>query len=310
MTSTRGDVHSTGPSPSYAQYARGPDDCQGNSLVSFKHHKRPATILVFENCIEYHPSTIGKLPSSYKPEHRGSIKEFSKRSRFRLFTILAKLRNLSQVRPMFVTLTYHWGFCDSYKKYKTDLHTFLTALRRYNENIQYIWRLEFQQRGAPHYHFILFSDTIQSHADMLKLEVFISSTWHSIADPTSIAHEKYGCSVKRIHDYSGACRYLSKYVAKVHPGVISPIGTKHWGCSHNLPFEIKEMYEISDSKVHSLCVHIRRWMLQSGSITEHSANFITDEKPFVLFIRPEVFDQLIIEWNPGLFRSNEVITPR
>jgi hypothetical protein len=62
-----------------------------------------------------------------------------------------------------------------------------------------------------------------------------SNHWHSIADPTSDAHAKYGFQCSHITNYRHACSYVAKYVAKVSDEREFPYTGRRWAASYNLP---------------------------------------------------------------------------
>lgn len=85
---------------------------------------------------------------------RGVVRGFSAKSRFRLLKGMACIDYEAAGLPVFLSLTYHedWGGPGQWKE---DLNCFIVGLRRKWPMVWGIWKLEFQKRGAPHYHFIL-----------------------------------------------------------------------------------------------------------------------------------------------------------
>jgi hypothetical protein len=89
---------------------------------------------------------------------RGAVKHFSSKSRMRLVRLCA---NNSEKFRYFVTLTYH-RLMQNGRLAKKHLNRFLTSLRRCGVNL-YIWVLEFQERGAIHFHVWLGEHDIESN---------------------------------------------------------------------------------------------------------------------------------------------------
>jgi hypothetical protein len=81
---------------------------------------------------------------------RSKIVRFSKRSARRLRHVV---RNTEDIWKAFITLTYPENFPSNGRKVKAHLNTFLQYLRR--KRIKTVWILEFQSRGAPHFHIIV-----------------------------------------------------------------------------------------------------------------------------------------------------------
>jgi len=94
-------------------------------------------------------SALGKSGGA----HRGIVTDFSANSRRRM---LRKLARIAPKRVVFVTLTYPERYPDPHKA-KAHLRAFLERIRRRYPQASGIWRLEFQERGAPHFH-ILFCE--------------------------------------------------------------------------------------------------------------------------------------------------------
>jgi hypothetical protein len=84
---------------------------------------------------------------------RGYIKGFSKNSRRRLLEMIASVKRDADL-PNFMTLTYPANF-PTVERAKRDLKVFLQRLDRAYPGSGYIWKLEPQERGAPHYHLLV-----------------------------------------------------------------------------------------------------------------------------------------------------------
>jgi hypothetical protein len=81
---------------------------------------------------------------------RNKISLFSKASRRRLLFVS---RNSGHYIKSQLCLTYHCSMPVDGKEMKRQLNTFLTRCRQKYTDIKYLWVLEFQQRGVPHFHF-------------------------------------------------------------------------------------------------------------------------------------------------------------
>ena len=159
---------------------------------------------------------------------RGTVSEFSHASRRRLLRLLATLDPAQKYA--FLTLTYPADFPDV-ENAKTHLRAFYKRLKRKNDSLAAIWRLEFQRRGAPHFHLILMNWEYIPQYGLLEF-------WQEVT----------GAEVKLLDirmvqgDPQTALRYAAKYSAKrstyldnsaylaAHPN--TNIG-RHWG-SYNL----------------------------------------------------------------------------
>jgi len=89
---------------------------------------------------------------------RGECKGFSDDSRRRLIQRMAQW-NLSGLYCAFITLTYPIIYSEDWHVWKRDLETYVKRLeRKYPHMVGCCWRVEFQKRGAPHFHLIVAFD--------------------------------------------------------------------------------------------------------------------------------------------------------
>lgn len=177
-----------------------------------------------------------KKSQDYSPPTRkkGDIKGLSKDSRRRLIKRVNKVDYQNREMPYWVTLTYPKRFPTEGKEYKADLDTFLKRLKRKFGDVEYIWRLEFQKRGAPHYHLILFLPEWEGKINYLRK--WVSKSWYEVAqrfwDEKDEKHLKAGTNCKRIKNYRQLISYVSKYMGKCDDQVTGNPG-RVWGASTN-----------------------------------------------------------------------------
>ena len=139
---------------------------------------------------------------------RGKIKIFSRASRKRLFE---ELHKLIFETVTFITLTYPEDFPVTSKIYKAHLKEFRRRIEVKWGKISAFWRLEFQKRGAPHYHIMFFDCPPFDHFE-------ISWVWKCVTHTWDMAHELLGANVRLITDGRQErliAFYVGKYIAKV-----------------------------------------------------------------------------------------------
>jgi hypothetical protein len=156
---------------------------------------------------------------------RGEIEAMSKGSRMRLLKLMHKLEYKSVTM---VTLTYPAKFTKSGRKTKAHLKAFRRKFESKWGKVKALWRLEFQSRGAPHYHIIYLDCPFIPIGE-------VSRIWYDIVKSKDENHLKNGVDLKRIHDASQQkliMHYVSKYIAKVQKdvtyGEFTEIG-RWWG---------------------------------------------------------------------------------
>ncbi len=153
------------------------------------------------------------------------IHGFSYQSARRL-TLL--VRNTADLWTGFVTLTYPKKFTNDGRAVKRHINAFCTFLRR--KKIAYIWVLEFQKRGAPHFHFLV-------SGFISKTE--LSMRWFEIVGSGDPAHLKSGTNVKAVKNPDHVGAYMASYMTKLEdhghnqkavPGAYFHVG-RFWGAS-------------------------------------------------------------------------------
>lgn len=133
---------------------------------------------------------------------RGVIREFTRASRMRLIKQTARL---SAKRAVFLTLTYPERFPDA-PAAKQHLRAFMERIRRRYPKTSAIWRLELQQRGAPHFHLILF--------DLPYIPFKLVRSWWSDIIAEYIDDYQPRIRIELVRSRNGVMHYVSKYCAK------------------------------------------------------------------------------------------------
>lgn len=149
------------------------------------------------------------LSGKYGGGTRGSVTTFSAHSRRRM---LRKLARIAPKRVVFVTLTYPERYPDPAQA-KNHLRAFFERIRRRFPQSSGIWRMEFQERGAPHFH-ILFCEL--PFIPFSELRRWWSEIIHDFVD----GHLPR-VRIEKIKSRRGAFYYCAKYCAKMDtPGVV------------------------------------------------------------------------------------------
>lgn len=180
--------------------------------IDEKLKKRPTLKLEFQG--KFVAAAI-RYPSDrkYKRGIRGKITGFSPGSRVRLFDLVHRL-DVTR-KPIFVTLTYGEDYPNA-ETAKEHLRILFERIRRRVPGmvVSGVWRMEFQKRGAPHFHIIFFD---LPFIDKLTWQYW----WEEIT-----GHPEPFTRVERVKSHKSLMSYISKYIAKVDKaektGFISP----------------------------------------------------------------------------------------
>jgi hypothetical protein len=191
-----------------------------NCLLTVKVYQRD--VKIYFSALNL-PKFIPEPEKEKRRAKRSKIVKFSKRSAKNL---KHQIRNSENTWKVFITLTYPENFPSNGKETKAHLNVFLQYLRR--KEIKYAWVLEFQSRGAPHYH-IIASDFIHKE-DLSKI-------WYRIVGSGDEKHLKAGTQIEAIKSKGHLYGYLSNYIKKLDqktpPEGFENVG-RFWGASRNL----------------------------------------------------------------------------
>lgn len=169
---------------------------------------------------------------------RGTVQMFSPKSASRL-TRLA--RNADPALVSQFCLTYHQALPDGVTC-KKHLDAWLKVLRRAAPGVGYLWILEFQTRGVPHFHVWLTAPFSES------LWKSLGAAWNRIAEPSSPEH-LWWHTEPRVDPRTGKLQrsmlnwemngagYLRKYMSKLAQKCV-PEGFgwcgRFWGATRDL----------------------------------------------------------------------------
>jgi hypothetical protein len=189
---------------------------------------------------------------------RGQIKEWSRKSRMALKCALAELDRDALAKSIFITLTYPGEFPapDDHGVYKQHLRVFLQSLiREYGKGVAGVWKLEFQQRDAAHYHLLITGFA----GDLLALREWVARRWYEVVGSNDPKHLRAGTGVEPAQSIQGALTYLAKYMSKEDQTRPGNFTGRYWGKFNReaLPVSPVEVIDLEGSKE---CAAVNRWM--------------------------------------------------
>ena len=144
------------------------------------------------------------------------MRGFSRASRRDLLRRLASINRSAfryfKGRLIFVTLTYPDEYPDDPELCKGHLKALRKRLQREFGPFAAFWRLGIQQRGAWHFHLLLFVGP--SIGSVNELRRFISSSWYEVVGKVSEGHLRAGTRVEAAKKWKQATSYVERYMAK------------------------------------------------------------------------------------------------
>lgn len=245
-------------------------------------------LYIFENCVNFiHPNQT--YFSHEAPERQeNDIKKFSNKSRKHLFDIFNCLQYSEYGLPCFISATWHYDAPETRATLKNTLANFVRELKRKLPSFHAIWKLEYQERGTPHLHFILFP--LEKNISMYSpaREIIIKNLWLRMKQCKCKACEKYSINVVRVNNYKMAISYISKEIAKVQDRYEDHDLGRVWGTSENLRLNflhalecpIEDYHRIVDEKLKE---NFRRedqklYLMGIKMLEQNSHIFINHEK--------------------------------
>jgi len=185
-------------------------------------------------------------PHERSQTKRGKIGGFSPKSRGRLISLCAQLNR--NAMALFLTLTWPGVWNPNPETWKDCLDTFLKRLHRAYVECSGIWKLEPQERGAPHYHLLLFGVDFIPHS-------ILAQWWFEIVGSGDERHLQAGIRIEAVRSREGVMHYASKlYMGKEIAG-FHGVG-RFWGVFNRmkLPLSRAVKAEISGGEL----VHFQR----------------------------------------------------
>lgn len=212
-----------------------------------------------------------KLQSKKPP--RGNISMFTKRSREKLALTI----NATEVEfYSMLTLTYPKFYPNSGETVKKDLKAVRERFRALSTNL--LWILEFQERGAPHYHLLTdlrgLSPHIRADWGLWWTARIAQSEWFKFqCDPKQytkmvLRMARFNCHEKVwevLRDQDQAKRYVMNYVQKARQKTVPlrfrDVG-RWWGCSADVRPQAEHVVDVTEEE-------IRDWLARNNHPASH-----------------------------------------
>ena len=215
---------------------------------------------------------------------RGEVRAWSSASRRRLFRALAAIPWPLLGPCLFVTLTYPSAFPTSGRVVHHHLDRLHRSIERRWGKACGVWKLEFQRRGAPHFHLCLVSPVRcvcgaygqrqgspkhRSCGCQREFREWLSAEWFRIVGSGDVAHLSAGTSVEWLGDHPAS--YLAGYVSgyggkgKGHQEVVpeSALDVGRWGGFWALSPEWRAV-RVTERDWYQLRRLMRRWARSVG----------------------------------------------
>jgi hypothetical protein len=135
---------------------------------------------------------------------------------------------------LFITLTYPADFPGEWTEWKRHLDVWLHRVVRKFPRAAGVWKLEPQQRGAPHFHLLVLGVPFIAGT-------WLSRTWFEVVGSGDVRHLRAGTNVQLARSHKGVLAYAAKYTSKsdaLPPGWRGGVG-RFWGVFHRAALGIR-----------------------------------------------------------------------
>ena len=196
---------------------------------------------------------------------RSTITTFTRASRRRLMRTVARVRK--SALPVFVTLTYPGEYSDDPTVWKRDLKVFWQRMARRFPRAAFVWRLEFQRRGAPHFHLLVWG------VRYAELRAFVPVAWYEVVGSGDDKHLRAGTRVEHIRSHNQVLRYAAKELGKVVQVTLTDVG-RWWGVvgrEHRMPWSVAVPWPITDRDA----IQYLRWLRRLAGVRARAYKSLT-----------------------------------
>lgn len=280
------------PIPSKKQWSQYPESSgTKNDLSIAPKVGAPGQLIFYENQIKwinYNDQNNGGEPPT---REAGDIKSFSADSRRNLFNIFTTLNYSAYGEPRFVSATWHYDAPDTMQTIKTYLANYVRRLKRSLPPFHTIWKFEYQKRGEPHFHFMIFPLEKESNFFTDQIESDIKRHWLEMKKCKCKYCDVYAIDVKPINEYKHALIYIAKEIGKLQERYEDHDLGRIWGTSQNLRIKKYKTVECTFEDYDKLL----KWILQNHKLEPKAETYIQGLRWW--------------EWNSSLFFSYSDVLP-
>lgn len=146
----------------------------GGALYVQEFNLDPRRVLGREKAFDPEANEDSDLEETFSV--RGRILDFSRRSQRRLSLALSSWIPFGEIAVVTLTYASFWPDADGLRRHKQK---FLRALNMRYPKIAGMWRLEYQVRGAPHWHLVVCGAKDKREID--EIDTYVRQIWSEIA---------------------------------------------------------------------------------------------------------------------------------
>lgn len=224
------------------------------------HNSTGRKLQVYENSLylkKTYTSESKKPPPKRKEK---DIQRFSKKSRTRMFHRLNQLQVSQLSTGLFTSCTFHEDYEISQEFIDEKRQKFLRILRDKIKDLVYVWRVEFQERGAPHFHFIFWTLNPELNFESVYYKRIIRDAWYQVKECQCKGCRRHSVKTLTVSSFRKTAGYVSKYIAKEDEEIPEECTGRRWGWSSNTPANPVLDVEILPWQEEKLKKLVKKWI--------------------------------------------------
>jgi len=251
------------------------------------------SIIIYNNSLRLESknkkSQFGLIPERKK----GDIRKFSVNSKRRFVKELAHINLICYGNPLFVTLTYRNTLPKDGKELQRHLNLFLTKLRRYRENFHYVWRLEFQKRGAPHFHLVLLPLFSVDKKYLWKYRRLLINNWRESIGDWDADLEKYAVKTDFVEGKKNVFSYISKYATKPDEIESNTYFGRRFGMSRDMNQHPIVQTFISNRDFYLFRKLVYNFLKKKNKLNEQFEKYLLTDPSIEVLLNPDEIEQIL-----------------
>jgi hypothetical protein len=241
-------------------------------------------ITIYNGLVSVCDSKAKSVSISVPDRSTDDIKRFSYNSRLRLLKLCGRINMDVYQDIVHVIVTYHNNFPNSSESIKRLFHNFYVRLTLKFPSCSLIWRLEFQKRGAPHYHILLLNKKNKFSQSCELERIKISNIWLDVIKEESLPASIHAVKITRTETYRKFFTYISKYAGKPEPDDAPSYSGRRWGYSYNMSVAIKHLFLPSNDIIKLFKSKLKHLLSEQNRLSKKLAEIFDDAPTLDLFV--------------------------
>ena len=172
----------------------------------------------------------------------------------------------------------------------------------------FLWKLEFQKRGAPHFHLLMYNPSIPHVKELRQL---IKNSWYRIVGTKSKSFRHHGTDVQEVKNIKASGFYLAMYQTKDGYTPKDIKTGRPWGMYGRklMPITEQGSASLNEQQYTFLKRICRKWLLKQPN-SQNYANYLKNRVGSFQIFMPNYEQHRLMNWivsraSPGQSKAHE-----